>query len=338
MEKFILGGYTRRSNDGLYTIDFDSKEGKFSNKQLIANLNSPTYVTLNNDKDLLFAIHSEGDAAGIVAYKLVDGQWEELSRAFGSGGSACHLSFKESSQTIYAANYGEGSLDVYALEGNNLRHIQRVKHQGSSVHPNQDASHVHYGGLNQAQDLLFVCDLGTDYVSTYKIHEDGLLEKGFEVKLPDGTGPRHLVLSNDEKYAYVNGELNSSVNILEVGDDGHLSFLGVRNNIPLDEIEDSASAAIRLSSDGKFLYVSSRFYNAITVYSVDDNVIERIQVIDSNGEIPRDFNLNHTEDYLIVGHQDSDNLVLFRRDKNTGLLELDPETVQANECVCVEQA
>ncbi|HAF56951.1 MAG TPA: hypothetical protein DCK88_02290, partial [Lactococcus lactis] len=44
---------------------------------------------------------------------------------------------------------------------------------------------------------------------------------------------------------------------------------------------------------------------------------------------------NKTEDYIIVAHQESDNLSLFLRDKKTGTLTLEQKDFYAPEITCV---
>lgn len=41
--------------------------------------------------------------------------------------------------------------------------------------------------------------------------------------------------------------------------------------------------------------------------------LSHIQTIDTFGSVARDFNLSSDDKFLIVGHQESDNLVLFER-------------------------
>ena len=43
--------------------------------------------------------------------------------------------------------------------------------------------------------------------------------------------------------------------------------------------------------------------------------IERIQLISTEGDIPRDFDLDPSEDFIVVANQDSDNLTLYRRNQ-----------------------
>ena len=46
-----------------------------------------------------------------------------------------------------------------------------------------------------------------------------------------------------------------------------------------------------MSNDGKFLYLSNRGHNSITVFKIkNDHTLELIQRISTFGEFPRDFN------------------------------------------------
>jgi 6-phosphogluconolactonase len=94
---------------------------------------------------------------------------------------------------------------------------------------------------------------------------------------------------------------------------------------------------VRITEDGKFLYSSNRGHNSIAVYAINESghSLERIQLIASEGNTPRDFALDPTEQFIIVGHQDSDKLTLFERDAETGLLSLLQKDVYAPECVCI---
>lgn len=340
-QSFILGGYTKRANRGIHSIEFNADNGTFTNRQLIAELDGPTYVGLSQAKDLLFAIDKEDDNGGVVAFKKDEkGQWELLTSAYGEYGSGCHISYREASQTVYVSNYHSGVIEVFQLEGVTLTLVQTVEHSGSSVHPNQQSSHVHFAGLNAKQNLLFVCDLGTDYVHTYKVDNDGLLSLSSEIKLAAGTGPRHLVLNDKEDYAYIIGELNNTTTVAAVDADGKLTVVETQVNIPQDKVEGSAGAAIRLTQDNRYLYVSTRFHNVITVYQVaeDGANLTKVQEIDTEGEIPRDFTLDKTENYVLVAHQDTDHLSVFKRSTETGELSFENNSTLAEECVCIALA
>ncbi|MBG9981774.1 lactonase family protein [Aerococcaceae bacterium DSM 111020] len=335
-QEFILGGYTKRENQGIQQISFDPESVSFSEPTLIAELENPTYVALNQAQDLLFAIHKEGDQGGIAGFKKVDGQWKLFDTEMGSDVPGCHLTYREASQTVYVANYHLGQIDVYQLTDDQLQHIQVVKHEGNGPHENQDSSHVHFTGLNKAQDLLFVCDLGADTVTSYTFEADGQITYAHDIELPGGTGPRHLVLDNEEEYAYVIGELDSTTISLKVSDDGVLTFVERYLNIPKEAVETSNGAAIRITKDNRFLYVSSRFYDAIIGYQLEgEGKLSKIQALPSHGEIPRDFILDETEQYLLVPHQDTDNIAIFEINQENGQLTFVHDETHAPECVCI---
>lgn len=339
IQNYILGGYTKRKNTGIHSIEFNPETSTFSNSRLISELDGPTFVALSKDKDLLFAIHKQDNKGGIVAYRLNPaGEWTEISRSFGSDVPGCHVSFREESRTIYVSNYHGGTVDVYHLdETDTLSFIQSVQHEGSSVHPNQQSPHVHFADMNTDQTLLYVCDLGIDSVTTYAIDETGRLTLASEFKATPGTGPRHLVFHPAKPIIYVIGELNNTTLVLEVAQDGSLTEIQSVANISADKIETSAGAAIRITKDGKFLYTSTRFHNVMTVYAIsaEDDRLEKVQEIDTVGQIPRDFILDETEQFVLVAHQDSDYMTTFSRKADTGELKFVNNETFAPECVCI---
>ena len=75
----------------------------------------------------------------------------------------------------------------------------------------------------------------------------------------------------------------------------------------------------------------------MTTYKVSPlgTKLETIGWTNTEGRIPRDFNFNKTENYIIVAHQESDNLSLFLRDKKTGTLTLEQKDFYAPEITCV---
>ncbi|MGO3728563.1 MAG: beta-propeller fold lactonase family protein, partial [Enterococcus viikkiensis] len=62
---------------------------------------------------------------------------------------------------------------------------------------------------------------------------------------------------------------------------------------------------------------------------------EMIQSISTEGDFPRDFALSSDDAYVVAANQNSDNLTLYRRDAETGLLTMIQKDVYAPEAVCV---
>ena len=342
MQQYIFGGYTKRTNPGVLTANFDTATAQFTPAQLVASLSQPTFLTLSCDGQWLFAIHKGEEKSGIVAFKRdTQESWQEVARCLNTDIPGCHVTYRDSSKTIYVSNYHERTFDVYTLvDDSHLVHSQRVQHSGSSIHPNQKSSHVHYTGLNSDNTQLLVCDLGTDTVHTYHLDEQGLATPTHEFRAPAGTGPRHLVLHPTLPIVYIVGELANTTLVATLSPSGELSLIQTLTNIPEEFSTTSAGAAIRLTADGRFLYVSTRFHNVITVYQVsqENGLLTPVQTVETRGDIPRDFILDQTEQYLLVPHQDSDYITVFRRDTNSGQLTFVHNNFNVPECVCIINA
>ena len=74
--------------------------------------------------------------------------------------------------------------------------------------------------------------------------------------------------------------------------------------------EKANGAAIRLSADGKYLYVSLREENAICVFEANGEELTLLQKTYCGGDSPRDFDV--CGKYLIVCNENSGNVVVYR--------------------------
>lgn len=90
---------------------------------------------------------------------------------------------------------------------------------------------------------------------------------------------------------------------------------------------------IKLSVDGRSVYVSNRGHNSIATFSVNPNtgLLSRQGIDSTLGRCPRHFGLSPCGGYAVVGDQDSDVVKVFRLCPRTGRLaacvqELDAPT------------
>jgi 6-phosphogluconolactonase len=198
----------------------------------------------------------------------------------------------------------------------------------------QDNAHVHSTVFSPDGKYLLAQDLGTDKLYAYRYTPDGSrglfgpTDKRYTDVKP-GSGPRHLVFSPDGKYAYLTSELTATVTAFHY-DDGKLTQLQV---VPMTKPGfkgQVGAAAIHLSPDGRFLYASNRGdANEIVIYAVDpgNGHIREVGRQSSLGKAPREFSIDPTGQWLIVGNQNSDTAYVFRRDPQSGLLEANPKRI-----------
>lgn len=338
-QKILLGTYTKRESKGIYSIELDLENKTLGEIHLEAEVGSPTYLDVSNDEELLYSVMKNGDNGGITALKKTeDGTYATTDVFTIEGSSPCYVSYDAKRNFVYTANYHTGEVSVFKTDENgSLQQTDNIKHSGKSVHENQKSAHAHYFDLTPDEKYLIACDLGTDEVITYEVSDEGKLSEVDVISTAPGTGPRHIVFHPNKKYAYLFGELSSDVIALAYNsENGTLSQLQTISSIPEEHTGFNGGAAIRVSNDGKFVYASNRGHDSIVVYAVqEDGTLELVEYVPTEGEIPRDFNIDPTGQFVVVGHQDTDNLTLFERNAETGKLTLLQKDVYAPEVVCV---
>lgn len=326
----FIGSYTKKEGQGIYQFELN-------NNQITVNVAykvpASTYVIQYND--YLYGLKTE-TKSGVQAYKI-DDELEVINDCLVDDGNGCHLSITEDGKYLFEALYGAGQVRVYRLkdDGSIDAHIDTLQQEGNGPHERQDAAHTHY--VSPTYDGYVVAvDLGTDEVITFKF-ENEKLKKYKVFKAPPGSGPRHLVFSKNKKYSYIMTELSNEVFVTEYND-GEFTLLERYSTLPETFEGHSQGAAIRLSNDGKHLYVSNRGHNSIVVFEVleEDKGLKKLQTVSTEGDWPRDFNISNDDQYLICAHERSGNVTLFERDKTTGQLTYINNTAQAEEGVCVQ--
>ncbi len=135
---------------------------------------------------------------------------------------------------------------------------------------------------------------------------------------------------------YVLNELNNTVSVLKKGINGSWYFMQHVGTLPKDFTAFNTSAAIVVSSDGRFLYTSNRGHNSIAVFKItaETGQLTLIEHVATSGKTPRNFVLTPNENFLVVANQDSNSLVSFKRNPDTGKLEYSHK-IKAPSPVCI---
>lgn len=330
--KIYFGTYTKRKSEGIYSADFDNQTGKLSNLEVLVKENNPTYLAFAQDGSL-YAVGATKAGGGIAAYSA---KGKLLNHVVEEGAPLCYVSVDEERGLVYGANYHKGQVLVYKRQADgSLALADKVSHVGTGPHENQTSAHAHYADLTPDKYLVS-CDLGCDKVFSYKVDVNGQLEPLSVYQSAAGAGPRHLAFHPTAKIAYLMCELNSTVEVLIYDGLGQFELMQTISTLPNDHTGFNGTAAIRVSSDGKFLYTSNRGHDSIAVFKIlGDASLELVEIVSSLGNTPRDFILSPDNEFLIVAHQDSDNISVFARDSESGKLRAVNQDFQVPEAVCV---
>ena len=107
--------------------------------------------------------------------------------------------------------------------------------------------------------------------------------------------------------------------------------------LPKDFKGGTGAAAIKISPDGQFLYVSDRVdANNISVFKIlRSGGLELQEQVSTLGKGPRDFSIDPTGNFLLVGHQYTNSIVVFKRDKATGKLTDTGKRIELCAPVCL---
>lgn len=287
---YILSCEKIENGGGIYGYDL-TKKGELIQRAYFP-CDRPMYA-VKCEKGLCVLLRQPLENSNYSGYFYVDEALQTVTQIKSTQGVvACHLCVDN--DDVYVVNY---------LSGNIVKNGKIIaQRQGKSVHPTrQTEPHTHF--VNKTPDgYLAVCDLGTDTLAFY----DKDLRLVSEAKVPNGYGIRHLVFSKDSKYIYAVNELVPSVGIFSY-EKGKAELL---NTIKMDcKNEKANGAAIRLSKDGNYLYISLREENVICVFAVEEEGLRLLQTIDCGGDSPRDFNI--FGDYLICTNESSGNIVVY---------------------------
>jgi 6-phosphogluconolactonase len=187
---------------------------------------------------------------------------------------------------------------------------------------------------------VYVTDLGLDRVVVYDFDkENGKLnqiENGI-ASLPQKSGPRHFTFNADGSKLYVINELGSIMTVFDVDKNQGLKLIQTLPTKINDIIANNYCADIHLSSDWKFLYGSNRGENNIVTYKVgNDGLLSLAGHTTCGGDWPRNFVIDPTGRFILVGNQKSNYISVFRIDRKTGLPSIALDSARVKMPVCLK--
>lgn len=336
-----VGTYTAdNGSKGVYRSKLDAKTGKLSEPELVAELKNPTFLAVSPDKKNLYAVGETGGTGGggVFAFALdaKSGGLKKLNEDTSGGDGPCHVSVDAGGDRVAVANYGGGSTALFRLDAEGkLGGKEFVQHKGSGANKDrQSGPHAHNATFTPDGKYLLVADLGLDKVKVF----DGRTLKELadrDIALPPGSGPRHLAVTKDGKYAYVCGELDSTVNVVKLDLDGKSEVVQTLSTLT-EPVRGNSTAECILSPDGKFVYVSNRGHNSIAAYKVgEDHKLTAAGHITGDIKIPRNFAVDPSGKWMLIASQDGDKVGVWAVDPATGMAKETGTTIKVARPVCV---
>ena len=325
----LIGTYTNTcQSNGIYVYEFNAASGEFKLKNSSESVVSPSYLSVSADNKFIYAVNENGDQSAVSAfgYNAKSGKVTFLNKNEPLGNDPCHLI--NDSKNVIVANYSGGSIVVFKKnpDGSITKVQQILQHEGKGVNvARQEKAHVHQVVFSPDKKFVLSNDLGLDKIFIYKYNpysNNEMLTLKETVDVKAGSGPRHLTFSKDGKFVYLIQELDATLTTFSYDKRGSLKKIAETSILAKDFKGGTGAAAIKISPDGKFLYVTDRVdANNISVYKILKNgAIALVDQQSTLGKGPRDFAIDPSGNYLLVGHQYTNDIVIFKRNKTSGKL------------------
>jgi 6-phosphogluconolactonase len=345
----IIGTYTKTQDKGLFVYKFDSKTGDLTFESATQEIPNPSYLTISNDAKHVYCVNESGaDRKGGVSafnFNSKNGTLSFINSQDTKGAGPCYITLSPDQKFVFTANYTGGSISVLPVNKNGSvgELAQLIQHEGSSINENrQKEPHAHSVNFNQSGSILFNADLGTDKIYAYDYHSNEkqplVANESSSTTIQPGFGPRHFVFNKKGDKMYVLSELTATISVFNYLN----SKLYHQQDISLNNADFkgiNGGAAIHISNDGKFIYATNRgSVNEIVCFRIDTKAgtLKKIGETSTLGQMPRDFFIDPTDNFILIAHQKSDDIFVFKRNKQTGLLTYTNKKLEIGSPVCLK--
>jgi 6-phosphogluconolactonase len=253
-----------------------------------------------------------------------------------------YIALDHSGRFLLGASYGANQVSVNPVGADG-----RV---GEPLQVIPTARNAHSIRADNTNRFVFVPHLGTDQVFQFLFDEkSGRLSANTPpvLQLKQGTGPRHLIFSSDNRFVYLLNELTGIVTTLSLDPNaGTLKELdsvsvlppdtklvpGVprgavgtpgANQAPRNTANDIWASDLHLTPSGRLLYAAERTSSALGAFRVDTGSGKLTYLGSTSTEKqPRGFNIDPTGRFVVVSGEQSDTISSYGIDTETGALKL----------------
>lgn len=340
----LVGSYAQPQEEGIRVYVFNQETGKGTYRSGFSGISNPSFLTPSADGSRVYAVgEDEGvtSTANALTFDREKGMLSLVNTQPTKGGAPCNIVLSPKEDYVLTANYMGGNVTVFPVGKNGeLLEGDTLDFSGHGPDSERQAQpHLHCVLFTPDNRLMLVNDLGTDCIHVFPVNDKqgkGLLDRtaAYDVQLTSGAGPRHTCFAPDGKHAYLITELSGDVIVLSYDE----MKLDTIQTIKADTLDARGSADIHISPDGNFVYASNRLKgDGIAIFSVnpEDGTLDKVGY-QSTGIHPRNFIITPNGKFLLVACRDTNEIQVFARNTETGLLENTGERIEMSKPVCLK--
>ena len=239
-----------------------------------------------------------------------------------------YISLDKRGRYLFGAGYGAGLISVNAIgKDGKISEPQQVIPTGVNPHSIVVDNSNHY---------VFVPHLGSDQIFQFVMNpRTGKLRANTPpvVQMKAKTGPRHIIFSGDNRFAYLLSELVGTITTLSLDQKtGLLTYVSEAKVLPAssklvpgaprvpvgagedtrDVSKDIWASDLHLTPDGKFLYALERTSSTIATFSVDAATGKLTNLASTPTEKqPRGFAIDPKGKFMVVSGELSDTISVY---------------------------
>lgn len=333
MTRFAIGSYSIPSpwaaaphahGVGISTAELDRSSGEM---RLLAERRdtNPSFLVAAPEPGVLWAVTEPERGGELVRYRVTKrGRLEVQARLVTGADAPCHLALDWDNRLAFVSHYHGGRVATVRLsdEGSpNKIHAlttppERTAQADLSIEPPRPHSSFRVG-----DSQLLVADTGRDQVLLYEIRATG---EGWDLQLQDtlplplGSGPRHIAM-HPTGAVYVSNEGSGGVSVLRLEQHGDRARIRLEDSTTSPTLGRARAVPSEIAVHPAFsvVYMANRLDNSLSIFAADpaDGSLSPLLALDTLGRNPRHFRVAPTGDYLLIAHQDSDEVVAFRISK-----------------------
>lgn len=238
-----------------------------------------------------------------------------------------YITFDRSGRYLLSASYHGGLVSVNPVDANGV--------VGAALQVMPTARNAHAIQADRTNQYVFVPHLGTDQVFQFRFDNGKLTPNSPPwIQLKTGCGPRHLVVSKDNRFVYVLCELDGTVAAL-AHKDGMLTEASTVSTLPpgselkpgtartpdaptRDRSRDIWASDVHLTPDERFLYAAERTQSMINCLRVDGGRLFYVGSTPTEKQ-PRGFAIDPSGRYMVVSGELSQTISTYAIEREGGL-------------------
>ncbi|MFT4760892.1 MAG: 6-phosphogluconolactonase [Paraglaciecola sp.] len=336
----FVGTYTEKEPhvdgkaEGIYVYKMNAETGELTYQSKVTETINPSYLVPHPNRQFLYAVNEIGGGQqGTVSAFSIEPETYQLTllnKVAAKGKAPCYISTDATGDFAFTANYATGNVGLFPIQENGRigEAISVLNHENStSKHARQEGPHAHFFAPKPNSEYAYAVDLGLDKIFQYQIDSEngGLLPVGATSMQGENAGSRHLTWHPKEDWIYVINELNGMIEgFKQEGNLAKLTHFQTISTLSDSTATNAACADIHMTPNGQFLYGSNRGkHNSIAMYQINqkNGELTFLGNQSTKGKTPRNFIISKDGQFLLVANQDSDNIVTFKINQKTGMLE-----------------